>query len=124
MGLFILNLCARYYLLRYNFKLVFVEDGAKFYVAADKKTRKKFEDWEIIAFAQGEYVFARTRRTLTKAIIRHELKHVEQARKYGVMFEYYYWKANKNGYSKNKFERAAKYAEKLRKKGVILGKRQ
>jgi len=98
---------------RYNYVLAFRKGPACFYVAADEKTRKAHRDENIIAHAYGTNVFARSRRALTRGVVRHELKHVQQYMQSKGWFLVEYprelWRV---GYYKNKYERAARRAEK------------
>lgn len=88
----------------------FVE-GVPVYVAT-KQGAKLMEDTE--AFAYGETIYARSRRAFTAGVRRHELKHVEQFRKGGWAFVLDYWDQTRRwGYWHNKYERQARYAERL-----------
>ena len=94
-----------------NFGYVFSVDDVDFYIAGDAETRRAFGD--AVAYTLGTSVYARSRRALTAAVIRHELKHVEQGHEHGVFWPFRYWAEQvRRGYHQNKYERAARRAEK------------
>lgn len=116
LGLAVMNIGSAVYRATKDYEYYFTQDGVDFYVAADPKTRKYYLDNKIIAHTIGETVYARSKTALTKEVINHELKHVEQFREHGAWFPVRYWnQERKNGYHKNKFERAAIRAEKKRR---------
>jgi hypothetical protein len=94
-----------------NFRYERDIDGARFFVAADQRTRQKhFKD--CVAFTLGEDVFVETPRSLTPKNIAHELEHVHQCRRYGnLRFTVLYWLENlQRGYEHNHFEVEARRA--------------
>jgi len=98
--------------LRYKFAYAYTIAGVDFFVAADSRTRRHFTKENMVAYTVGTCVYAKSLRALTSSVIRHELKHVEQAKKYGIRFPFMYSNENRlKGYSNNRFERAAKRAE-------------
>jgi hypothetical protein len=110
-GIAFIDLYSFFYRCAFNFRYVFSIDDVRFYVADDDGTRRQFGD--AVAYAIGTSVYARSRRALTRAVIRHELKHVEQARQHGLWWPFRYWaEDSRNGYHRNKYERAARRAEK------------
>jgi hypothetical protein len=98
---------------KYSFKLRAEIDGAKVWYPADKETRKLwFGDCEAFTVGEDIYIPYKTHFTSKPHIIRHELKHVEQQRRLGLLFPLAYWVETAFvGYAKNSFEREARIAE-------------
>lgn len=109
-GVGIVNALGFAYRRYYRFRHIYTIDSVRFFVAGNVRTRKLFHDCH--AFTWGTDVYAPSQRALTPAVIAHELKHVEQVRRYGLLFGPMYWRETlRQGYYANRFERAARRAE-------------
>jgi len=97
---------------RYAFRLLKHVEGVAVYVPQDRRARELFEG--TLAFALGNDVYVVSTRAFTAVVRRHELEHVQQFRREGVLFFLRYWWADYAvGYWANPYERAARRAERL-----------
>lgn len=111
----VVNLYARLYARRNNFKLVRSDRGADEYVAT------RHTDWpeDCLAFAVGNAVFWHRRKQMRRiTLLRHELSHVEDHRRFsGLIHAGLYWIAHAIwGYQRNPFELKANRAERHKTK--------
>lgn len=112
-GIKLINLYGAFHRRRLKFAYAFSLGAVNVYVASDARTRRQFGN--AVAYALGGHIYARSRRELTKTVLRHELKHIEQGFEHGLMWPLRYWfETWRRGYHNNKFERAARRAERAR----------
>ncbi len=114
LGLALLDLLSWLYRSFYRTDYAYVRtiDGADFYVATSPKLRARFSKSGTQAFALGSSVYVRAKHLMTPALVRHELAHVRQARTHGILFPLrYYVEHVRRGYHRNRFELAARRAE-------------
>lgn len=84
--------------------------GVPVYAAADRATRDAFGD--VIAYAYAGQIYVRSRRAWTRKVRAHELTHIRQQRRHGLLFPLLYWtETARKGYWNNRFEVAARRAE-------------
>ncbi len=85
----------------------------RIWVPATPFVRKKLFANGIIAFTLCDAIYVRSRRACTPIVLAHEYKHIEQYRQFGMDFyRAYHQETMLRGYTNNKFERAARRAEK------------
>jgi hypothetical protein len=109
--LWLSNLFADWHKLRYLGRYEFhsVVDNVQIYVVTCPELRKAMDDDGYIAFAIGEHICFRDRKSITKKNLRHEMAHVEQARTV-FLFPIQYWLCD-FFYQENPFELDAEDAE-------------
>jgi hypothetical protein len=116
-GLSFTNLGAKYHARRVGYYLYATYKGAKIYTTQSKYIQHHaFDTVDCLAYTVGEYIFVRSPTFVNKQIVSHEYTHVEQWRRYGCFFAIwnYTLELSKKGYYSNKFEVAARAAEKHR----------
>lgn len=103
----------RYILLIYGFRYVYQRGGAKFYVAASRRSRRLFKHCE--AFTWGTSVFGPSKKALARpSVVRHELEHVRQYEAIPLFPWVYAKELDRRGYRRNRFEVLARRAERRR----------
>jgi hypothetical protein len=107
------NACARVYRRYYrsSVKLLRKTNGANIYVAVDPRLQARLRRSNTLAVALGENILFRSKRVMTRSLLAHEMKHVEQARTVPLFPLIYAWETLTKGYWRNKFEVAARRCE-------------
>lgn len=95
-----------------NFTTKRLVEGARVVIIKNKRLQKILRDEGTMAFAMPGIVFVRSTYVYTPKLLRHELMHVEQFRREGLLFAVKYtWHDWFTGYDNNPYEIEARAAE-------------